>query len=111
VKRRRKVKEIIWPHWPVDNAIACLEESRDRINNNHDSDKEEYVKGVNLALNLAISTIRSMNEITPPQPPSIRIIFRNATGELIEDIGRAVETFGRTIQDANKWGWKHDPYD
>lgn len=106
---------IKWPTWHIDNAKAILEESRERAqyayNNTTDEKQKAICNSQILALNLGISVIESIPEHTPPVPPSLKVVFRNTIGELVENLGSALESVGIKLQDANRWGWKDDPYD
>ena len=109
--RNKTSKPYAWPTWPVDNALAILKEDIERIKKHHSPDKEEYVKGVDNALRLAVSVIEGINQKQGPQPPSLRLIIRNATGEFVSGIASAMHSAANILEEANEWGWKRDPYD
>lgn len=107
--------EIKWPTWQVDNAATILENSKKRLEKAlsecEDKSRADILEGQIRALDLGISVVRSIPEHTPPTLPSLKLLFRNVIGEVVNDLGRALENAGSRLQDANSWGWKKDPYD
>ena len=83
--------------WPIANAIASLEEVRDReAGSNADPGRAETIR---LAMNYAIEVVRSINELRPPQPPDPAEEARRAVRAFCRDLGDALENLGRAMSD------------
>jgi hypothetical protein len=82
--------------WPIANAIAALEEARDRESHTDVTGRAETIR---LAMNYAIEVVRGINQIREPQPPDPAEEARRAVRQFAREVGNALENFGRAMHD------------
>jgi hypothetical protein len=83
--------------WPIANAIACLEEVRDRESgSNADPARAETVR---LTIDYAIEVVKALNTMREPQPPDPAEEARKAVRKFAGELGQAIENLGLAMQD------------
>jgi hypothetical protein len=82
--------------WPIANAIAALEEARDREGAGSDPQRSETIR---LAMDYAIEVVKGINTIREPQPPDPAGEARRAVRAFCGELGDALENFGRAMRD------------
>jgi hypothetical protein len=82
--------------WPIANAIAALEEMRDRDDGREDAQRRETIR---LAMDYAISVVRGISELREPQPPDPAGEARRAVRAFCGELGDALENLGRAMND------------
>jgi len=72
--------------WPIANAIAALEDVRNREGGS--SDREAAVRA---SMEYAIAVVRSINTLKEPQPPDPAEEARRAVQEFCQQLGIAFD--------------------
>ena len=80
--------------WPIANAIACLEETRDRKSGDLERDKT-----VELAMEYAIEVVKGINSLREPQPPDPAEEARRAVRQFARELGDAFRNLGDAFDD------------
>jgi hypothetical protein len=80
--------------WAIRNALAQLEEARDRTGG-----EPERRKTIRLAMEYAIEVVKGINSISEPQPPDPKAEADRAVRRFCDELGYAFESLGHAFHE------------
>lgn len=102
--------KIPWPTWSIDNALAILQQAKSRHEGmvNEPGTNKEVNTGILHALDFSIEVVKGINELTPPQPPSARLVLHTVISGLFNDVAGLLENAAGRLRDIDTWDWDRD---
>lgn len=96
----------LYPDWPVANALAALEEMRDRGSDGPPADEATRIRRevIDRCMKYAISVVKGIREIAPPVPVPARIREARIREAQVQARAAALREEADRIEDALQWG-------
>lgn len=95
--------------WPIRNAIACLEEVRDREQTRLDAGQDDdRAQTIVLAMEYAIETVKGINTMRQPAPPPLKAELRRTARLLAYGMAEALSMASDRLA---QWGYGYSDYD
>ena len=112
---RHERQNFPWPNWQIENALAKIAETKKVHQNLAETSTDETLRDKNrsiiLALNYAEGVISGINEITPPQPPTMKVTAYKVLGAFLAAISEGMYKIADAIESFNKWDFPDRNYD
>ena len=105
-----KFSKVNWPDWPVDNALAKLEETRKLFETSKRDPEETFTQGeyalkMQIAMEHMTHVIKGINDGIKPQPPDPRVIVQRAFSRFFNGIANGLESAADALRSVDDWDY------